>query len=289
MALNRKDVFGYLKQYFFSLVVLIFCHSAYGDVNDEYPLRSKYPSLKIISTEQFKDIYQKGNLVVVDVRTGFEYQALHVKDSINIDVDSISFSSRLQKVRGNNPGKEIVLYCNGKTCSKSYKAGVKCKKYALNCLVYDSGITEWTKAMPNDSELFGKSPVNPDDLISDEELNAKLLVADDFIQQATKKETIVLDIRTRLEQIFSPFPIKGVSSAPVEGKRFIRKVSEAKKENKPLFIFDTGGKQIRWSMYYLLNQGVQEFYFAKGGVQALDLVLLNYDQSKSNSALVGKE
>ena len=262
-----------LQKLMWIVMLMVGYTQAMSDVDSDYPLRHKYPSLDIISTETFKGLYQNEEILVVDVRTPFEYRALHVTGALNINVDEKSFQSTLQSLREENPNKKIILYCNGRTCSKSYKAGVKCKKLALDCLVYDSGIMDWVKAMPESSKLYDVSPVKEDDLISDEEFQSRLLNSEEFIEKVINTDVVVLDIRTGMERISALFPMKGVSTAPLESRRFERKVQEAKKSKKPLLIFDASGTQIRWCMYYLKNQGIEDYYFAQGGVLALSAVM----------------
>ena len=45
-------------------------------------------------------------------------------------------------------------------------------------------------------------------------------------------------------------------------------IAQAKRERRPLYIYDEAGKQVQWLMYYLEDQGATDFYFMKGGAKA---------------------
>ena len=40
-------------------------------------------------------------------------------------------------------------------------------------------------------------------------------------------------------------------------------------KNKQLLIFDQVGKQVRWLMYHLVDQGYDDFYFLEGGATSV--------------------
>jgi rhodanese-related sulfurtransferase len=63
----------------------------------------------------FQEILDKNNYIIVDVRTKEEYDVSHVKDSINIPYDTIDENTKLDK------SKTIVVYCrSGNRSSKAY-------------------------------------------------------------------------------------------------------------------------------------------------------------------------
>lgn len=52
----------------------------------------------------------------------------------------------MRKLRDKNVDKKIIVYCNGKTCIKSYKAALKCKHNNIKGIIsYDAGIIDWVK------------------------------------------------------------------------------------------------------------------------------------------------
>ena len=74
-------------------------------------------------------IINENNYIIVDVRTKEEYDASHVKGSINIPYDEIDEKTNLDK------NKTIMVYCrSGNRSSKAYNTLKK-----LGYDVYDAG------------------------------------------------------------------------------------------------------------------------------------------------------
>jgi len=54
--------------------------------------------------------------------------------------------------------------------------------------------------------------------------------------------------------------------APLDdSKKIADAVAEAKKTKKPLLVYDKVGKQTRWFQYYLVQQGIKDYFFLDGG------------------------
>jgi predicted sulfurtransferase len=106
------------------LALFTFIGSALAD-ESEFPNRKIFPNLDYIELADFKNVFS--NVVVVDVRSPYEFQTIHIKDSINISRGKLDFVSKMKQLRLDNGTKKIVLYCNGRTCEQSYLAGQKCK------------------------------------------------------------------------------------------------------------------------------------------------------------------
>ena len=73
-------------------------------------------SQKKINQQEFKDLIIKGNALVIDVRTPAEFSEAHIKNAINIDYFSKSFSETISKL---NKQKTILVYCAAGGRSKS--------------------------------------------------------------------------------------------------------------------------------------------------------------------------
>ena len=64
---------------------------------------------------QIKEIIDKGNYIIVDVRTKEEYNTSHIKGAINIEYDKIDENTKLDK------DKTIMVYCkSGTRSTKAY-------------------------------------------------------------------------------------------------------------------------------------------------------------------------
>ena len=110
------------------ITAFILSFNAYAQ-NDEFPGRAKYPSIPLISISDLQKI--KDEVIIVDVRSNYEHQTLRIKNALNIPLSSKTYIDEMNKLRTANKDKKIIVYCNGKTCMKSYKAALKCRKLEL--------------------------------------------------------------------------------------------------------------------------------------------------------------
>ncbi len=69
---------------------------------------------KLIPFEQAKDMIEKNDIVLIDVRTPNEYQLMHIKNAINIPVNEIE--SKIFQVEQTHP---IMVYCSSGARSKT--------------------------------------------------------------------------------------------------------------------------------------------------------------------------
>ena len=110
-------------------------------VKDPYPLRKKYPELKCLSTEEFAAIRKKA--IVIDARNPVEFDVIQVKGAINVPATKMKRKDLLE-VRAADGSQPIVFYCNGVTCTKSYKGCEKARSFGFtNIFVYDAGVMAW--------------------------------------------------------------------------------------------------------------------------------------------------
>jgi rhodanese-related sulfurtransferase len=239
---------------------------------EEFPNRDLYPEVPYIGLDE---LYQQRNkVIIIDVRSGYEYKTLHIKGSRNIPLSSKDFTDLIQTIRAKN-SKPIIFYCNGKTCRKSYKAVRKALRANIpNVIAYDAGIFDWARKYPAESELLGKSPIQPGQLISSDKFKKHMLEADDFIAKASER-SIILDIRdpTQREGLFifnsAEIPV------PLDNEKLQQYIDLAQKENRNLMIYDAVGKQVRWLQYYLEDQNLKTYYFMKGGAKSFFDELVN--------------
>src|SRR4030042_871965 len=110
------------------------------------------------------------DVLVIDVRSKYEFDTLHVKDAINVPLTT-GFGDKMVLLRDKHK-KPFVFYCNGKTCHKSYDAALLAAKARLDEIyAYDAGIFDWAKAQPEKTALLGRSPIKPENLIDQKRFN----------------------------------------------------------------------------------------------------------------------
>lgn len=246
------------------LFVLVFAQTVVAKSN-EFPGRDLYPEIPFI---EIKDLKAKfSDVEIVDVRSAYEYETLRIKGAVNIPLASKTFVEDMQKLRAKN-NKPIIVYCNGKTCMKSYKAVQKCLSADLkDVTAFDSGILDWAKSYPADALLLGKTLNDPKKLISKDDFKKHTISPDDFGNRIADTEAIVLDVRDRFQREgISLFVGREFRVYLDDTKRLDRFINKAMKEGKPLLIYDAAGKQVVWLQYYLQEKGVKEYYFMEGGI-----------------------
>jgi rhodanese-related sulfurtransferase len=153
---------------------------------------------------------------------------------------------------------------------KSYKAALKCAVNKIdNVHSFDAGIMDWARAYPQHAELLGRSPVDPNKLISKDEFSRHLLTPDKYGERVATTSAIVLDVRDRFQrEALSLFVGRERRAYLDDKKRLDRYIEKAKRENKTLLVHDAAGKQVRWLQYYLKDKGVRDYYFMDGGTAA---------------------
>jgi rhodanese-related sulfurtransferase len=258
-----------MKPFKLFLPFLLLIQTSLLSANELFPHRSLYPKVEPIELEALYN--KRGDVLIFDVRSSYEYDTLHIKEAQHLALNDHDFLSTLQQLRKKD-NRPFVFYCNGHTCKKSYKATQKAQQGGIdNVFAYDAGIFEWTKAHPDEAVLLGKNPVDPARLISKEKLNAHMLEPNEFGRRVGKG-AITLDIRENMQKDgLSLFPTRQ-RSVPLDNKKLKTYIDQAKSSGKTLLFYDAVGKQVRWLQYYLEDEGVTDYYFMKGGAKAF----LNY-------------
>lgn len=234
--------------------------------DNEFPERTRFYMVKWISGD---DLYAKMKSVdIVDVRSKYEYETLHIAGAHNIVLGSPHFIDDVKKLAGETK-KSIIFYCNGHTCRKSYEAARDAQNAGIaNVFAYDAGILSWAKKFPDQSVLLGKSPMPPSNLISKEKLQAHMLSPNEFGNKIDKSTSIVLDVRDDFQQDgVALYPLIQ-RSVPLDNNALQKYIDQALREKKTLMIFDATGHQVSWLQYYLEAQKVPSYYFMKGGAKA---------------------
>ena len=236
----------------------------------EFPYRKDYPGIPTIDTEPLFAGYNAGEIIIVDVRSKIEYDVIHPDGAVHVPIAKKGFINQVKALMSKNPGKKFAFYCNGITCLKSYKAAKKAQEAGLaNCFAYDSGIPAWAAFFPEKTQLLGKTLVDPEkQLIPKADFKQKCLPFDAFKSQIAAKGGMAIDVRDHIQRS-KKLPGLDKSKAIPMDKFIPHFVAKKAHQNKPLFIYDQVGKQVRWLEYYLVENGYNEYYFLKGGATAV--------------------
>ena len=269
-SLNQRLLI--LKSFLVASLLLLMCfftNTSFAD--DGFPGRVFYPNVKTLSHEQLNEKIANDKVIVVDVRSEYEFNTLKIPNAINIPVAKKNFPEKLKELRDSN-SKEIVFYCNGRTCYKSYKAGNKAIKYNIeNCYSYDAGIFEWALTYPKQAVLLGKTPVTKESIISKDDFKSRQLTPKEFEDESLADENSkIYDIRDREQRrggsgLFM-FRDKNVELENI--KKLEKIILKAVANDTALYFYDQKGKQVRWLQYTLESHGLKNYYFMKGGAAA---------------------
>jgi len=262
----------------FTFLVLLVWVGASGAASADtiaLPHRATYKNVPVVEIEQLPGQLQSS--WIVDVRSAYEFDTLHIKGAFNIPLNRKTFRRDLERLLYLEQ-KPIVFYCNGGTCKKSYKAVIKAQKAGLkNIAAYDAGIYNWARRYPEHSVLLGSSPMKSWQFISNSEFKDRLLHADEFSAMKTKKAT-VLDIRDVAQRDNPLFPFEEKRAQLKDMEKIKNIVRKAKASNKTLLVYDKVGKQVRWFQYFLEKENVKNYYFMKGGSEHYFEQTLGFDR-----------
>ena len=229
-----------------------------------FPYREKYSDVEILSTEQLRKSYQ--NVIIVDVRSRFEFDVVHINKAVNIPLASAKFTTLLENLRGKNESIPLVFYCNGHTCTKSYKAAQEAIAAGFErVFAYDSGIFDWLRANRDYTTLLNASPAPLDKLVSNHYFQSRLLDFDKFKKKAVEKNAVVIDIRDELQRATN----LALSTKELPLDQLLIKLNSGQYKDKQLLIFDAVGKQVRWLQYVLKDNGYENYYFLRDGIDGV--------------------
>ncbi|MFA7522500.1 MAG: rhodanese-like domain-containing protein [Halothiobacillaceae bacterium] len=255
-----------------ALVALLFFPMLSAAGAEEFPLRDKYAAIGIAAIETAELADSLASFTVVDARSSYEYETLHIKDAHSVPLALSAFNALVVSL-ADSTGRPLVFYCNGVTCAVSYKAALKAREAGVpDVRVYDAGIFAWAQAYPEQTVLLGEPLESADRLIADEEFEAHLLTENAFYARiAASAEPLIIDIRNREQrQGVSLFQMRDrhipLSSDNHELEALVQ---AAIREERPILFFDATGKQVRWLQYYLKAQGAEDYWFLEGGARAL--------------------
>jgi len=244
-----------------------FSQAADQSAKKEFPGRDIYLGTEYIEMDAFKDQFDK--VIVVDVRSIYEFETLRIKGAKNIPINSRKFVNDMQELRDSNKDAKIVVYCNGKTCMKSYKAASKAKARGITDVVaFDAGIMDWAKAHPDLAVLLGESPIDPSKLIAKSRFKEHLLAPEKFAEMVQKDNVAVLDVRDPIQRMGMGLFVGTERQANLDDDSINKHIVASIKNNKTMLIYDEAGKQVRWLMYRLEAAGVKDYKFMKGGTRS---------------------
>lgn len=251
-------------------IVLLLSLIALPTLATDFPYREYYPEVNIIELTALKTGYDRGEYLIVDVRSAAEFEVIHIKGAVNLPYSNAKFSENLKNFVRKNPGKQIAVYCNGFTCIKSYKAAEDAIYSGLtNVYAYDGGIGAWASAYPTDTLLSGKEISAPaQQLISEDRFRNACLDFASFKKKAVADNGVVIDARDPIQRKAKLPGLDQALQIPMD-KLVENIIAKGNLKDKELYIFDQVGRQVNWLMYHLEANNYSKFHFLEGGATAV--------------------
>lgn len=229
-----------------------------------FPLRTKFANVQIYSTEQLRKNFDA--VVIVDVRSKFEFDVVHVSQAINIPVSAQNFTKQLLELRPRDSTKPIIFYCNGHSCPKSYEATrIAAADGFKHIYAYDSGIFDWMRSSRDRTTLLSTTPAPVSKMVSEDYFQSRLIDFDAFKKKANDGDALVIDIRDEMQRKTS----MTLPTLELPLDKFITELNAGRFKDKQLLIFDAVGKQVRWLQYILEDRGYKDYFFLRRGMSAV--------------------
>lgn len=229
--------------------------------------RGKYLYIKTI--DQAKLLRQLDKVVLVDVRSPFEYQVIHINGSVNIPSSDFNFADKV-KALIEKTGKKVVMYSNDNSCHVAFVAADKAiarHKLGQQVMVYDGGVSEWARLAPQLATLLDNTPLDRSRLIDSKGYQARLLEPMDF-EKRLSKDVVVLDVRTYEQRDATGlFPAYDKWVRLDDIKRLKKHLYKVSHTGKPVYVYDEMGSQVKWLQYLLEESGIREYYFMNRGAE----------------------
>jgi len=227
----------------------------------------RYPFLKDsrIEIQKLHDTLRE--VLLVDVRSPYEFEALHIKRAVNYSIDDSGFLDMVRNLRRSSP-KAIIFYCNGPGCERSQRAMEIAKENDIfGVASFDAGMFYWAAMYPDYTVSFNRLSPDISSMMAVTAYTNHLMPRKEFAKKLANKSALVLDIRGSSERegkgIFAGSRERWVN--PVDDKALNSVIDKAVSEDRPLYIYDNIGDRTRLLPYRLKQRGASKYYFLASG------------------------
>ncbi len=245
---------------FFMVLPFVFTVSVMA--NERGVSRTLYPDLQFIEVKDLKDKFF--DYMLIDVRTTYEYNLMHIEDALSIPVRNKDFVDRLHTLKRMSK-LPIVLYANGGHSKNAHKAArLAAKNNIVNIKVLDAGINIWERYYPKITVFNGINGVTA--RISAKEIDKHTLSSEAFNTEFNRLNGLLVDIRENTSTS-NPMGANTVRASLGNEKSLKNAIDKAIENKRTLFFYDDQGQQYQWLIYSLKQAGIKDFYFLEGGSQ----------------------
>lgn len=228
-------------------------------------------NLKYITTDELAK--NLNNYTVIDVRSQFSYDVLHVKGSYCVPfvLPANEFEAQVKKILAQTK-KPAVFYCNGPMCAMAHRSAIRMQDANdPNTFVFADGILSIANTHPTDTVLYGTPMKSASELISEEAFQARLLSPAKVLEKTdADPKAVIIDIRDPWQRAgISLFQMRDINIPLTQPAQLKEAILHAKQAGRTMYFVDVKGKQVRWLQYLLRANGMEHYWFVKGGAAAL--------------------
>lgn len=103
-------------------------------------------SLRKISLEETKKIFDDGKAIFIDGRSFSTYSIRHIKGALSLPLGE--FDAKIAEIKQKAPiDMQIIVYCSGESCGLAEKVGRKMTDHGYaNILIFSGGWPAWAQA-----------------------------------------------------------------------------------------------------------------------------------------------
>jgi rhodanese-related sulfurtransferase len=102
-------------------------------------------NIEMIPLAMAKDFFESNNVLFIDSRHEFDYQAGHIRGAVNVALKM--FDTHLTRLNKISKDKLLIVYCDGAECNSSIELAVKLMESGFtNVKVFFGGWQEWSSA-----------------------------------------------------------------------------------------------------------------------------------------------
>jgi rhodanese-related sulfurtransferase len=229
------------------------------------PFRAFYPDVATISTTELHE--RLFTLTLIDIRSRFEFEVVHIARSINLPLEDGRFAERIDRLKPVQEKITMVLIGNDPDCSRAFEAALLARAHGLaNILVYDAGVYSWLHAYPDRTRLMGRSPARLEEVLPLISHQSRLVSFERFKRLAGEPGTVVIDIRNIYQRRRVP---AGLEVRSISMEALLAAVGNRIWANRSLLIYDEDGSRTRWLQLFLRAGGFFDYAFLDGGMNAL--------------------
>ena len=108
--------------------------------------RALREGLRLVTTEQAKELASRHACIVLDARPAADYKAGRIPGSVSLPYDNLEAELAHVQVLL-SPAQPIMTYCSGKDCDESFLLTLHLRKAGFtNIVLYAGGFEQWTAA-----------------------------------------------------------------------------------------------------------------------------------------------